>query len=62
MRPQGAWRYRLAYWLFALSLIVLTGKTIAGVGHWVWTSIVPSNESITVDYGVPQSTYYEWPH
>ncbi|PQM45308.1 hypothetical protein C1Y40_04533 [Mycobacterium talmoniae] len=65
MRPQGAWRYKLAHAIFAVMLLVCAGKTLAGIGHLLWNAVMPPDTAITTSYddaGEDAGSDYEWPH
>lgn len=57
------WRYKLAFWIFAVSLIVLGGRTIAGTLNWAWNAVAPADTTITTVYTPDPGPRvdYEWP-
>jgi hypothetical protein len=61
----SGWRYKAAYWLFALGLIFMTGRTIGGTLNWFWTSLFAPAAPITTIYDTTHpkapSDYY-WPN
>jgi hypothetical protein len=64
LRPAAHWRYKLAYWTFALAMIFLAGNTVVGVFSWLINWSTGSGSSITTDYTPTKApgSDYDWPH
>lgn len=63
MKPQP-WRYKSAYWLFAVLLVVAVAHTMWGVGGVAWNSMFGDDTpSVSVDpTPTPDTAEYQWPH
>ncbi|MDM2402082.1 hypothetical protein PP613_23395 [Mycobacteroides abscessus] len=54
------WRFKSAFWVFGFALIIVSGKTVAGLGEWAWNALFSDNQTaITIDYDEPLE--HSWP-